>query len=1828
MPTHSDLNGALLLALLNRAEAGGSDVGGDLDKLMEFVDDPQALEELLRDDASPKKDKPASILPHTTKEQCRPGMTAARTGCTPKNRLPGSGKPARLRKPFRRLTAAPQQAKPSSGPVAAGLAVVAQDSGRVLLMQRQLDPEDKNSGKWEFPGGKIDEGEKPLEAAVREWTEEVGLSLPPGKLAAGREWLATNGKYQGYVYYVAREADVDIQNRQADADADSGGWAVVAWVDPKDVEGHNLRPELLADKQQVMANIAKFLTGQVRKVLRGAVTKRLVTKAPCNQGQTAAQTGCTPQQGGGGGPQSQSGGSAVDLSNIQPPPFANPKNQKLAEELEEIANSGDLQKLQAWTPPPNVGNYTTNALNNYKLELVAAVEEHQQNQPAQPPVSGSKYETIVNPDTGKVVATPADLEKLEKMGTSRAGKPVIVDDVQGILNLDEDGALAVWYELESLGIIKNPSSGPSVWTGKGSVMNPVTSTPAQSPQQVVQQTKADLNTGPLPKLKSGIDTSGWSPTNSSAKFAANKIKQLEDLASAGKWDEFEKAKYIPTSANPNTYQKKMVQAYQNLLAKKAKHTPPPQPVKNFQQVGPATGNGQTGSSPLPTETPANKKILDYVDKWGAVDFEDQDILDDLGLPDSKVPGLLQALEQAGKLVYDADTGFWEKPAVSTPPKPATQQGPSVKWPKPPVVSELKFPKSFQALVDMEDMAQVNDLAGIIALDVGVTLGKVQQYKKDLIAALLPQAQLPKPPVPDDSQGKATQDATNAFVAQAYQLAQANDIAGLKAMQSKMGVMSMALNYAHSLVTLMEAAQAASPYKGKPCPVGVSAALTGCIPQGQQPTQPTASADPEKDILDKILADFKAGTPASPSDLKTAFPGVSAEDIQNALDTLFQDGKIVWNANVHGYEPPSGQSYGPSAASATPGDKAGLWTKTAQSLLSDEKIDAENLATALKKLASYTGGDLSSVEATWKMPAGMNPLKVRMGGVVFNDKGQVLLREPANHFGGYVWTFPKGTIDPGAGPVDTALKEVLEETGQQGAIIGFIPGLHKSGGSTNAYFAMKSTGEDLSAMQANAETWQTKWVDFDEAEKLIKMTKIPDGVARDLAVLAAAKKAWEAGLKDKQLAGSTQQQPPVSPGQSDITGWQQTGSQQGSNDGGKYKDKAGKEWYLKFSKSEAHAKNEVCAAKLYELANAGIPDYQLVKTPKGMGTASAWLTHSAQKFDPSNPQHKEAAIENFGVHCWLGNLDAVGASFDNQTYVDTPQGPKLITIDTGGAMLFRAQGKPKGTDGTPPFDENVVELQSMLNPNLNSTAATVFGGMTPEQKLKAYAKVAGIGEQQIKVIVEQFGPGDGPGKQKLFETLVARKNAIVKEMQALHAAVNSGKPIAGTTATTPVGPASKLPPKPPTPGFTGIDANGHHWVNGVQVAKPQQATSTPKIAIPPKPIINNPTYQAQVDKIWSGAQKGINWVETIKTNPTSNHGYTKKVHKYKMAVLAALKSGAVPQPGQQPTAATGTPPTQGQGPSQAGPKTFQATDFTTTQPYSSKPEKSAAILELLKLAMAGDLTGLQNYQPKHSAAATSTTVTGYKNNLIAELQQLLNPPPPPKPYQGQLDHLKKVYKNITDPTITEKIGYFIVTEEPGIPSVSFPKVDLKKSSKYDHKVGYTAIVDQATHDQAYASMSTKSQQKLKSYTGYKYGDYNSALHGGVADDDLKEMGKEMVDFGVTLTPGTYLSRKLTFHGALLNQILTSEGKVLQETAMSSTSIDPIVWHGNVQFNITAGPGLKGIYADKWSSNTGEKEMLLPPGTRYLVTKVHKVWNQNGCQHAVDVIALPTVKGQCC
>jgi 8-oxo-dGTP pyrophosphatase MutT (NUDIX family) len=152
----------------------------------------------------------------------------------------------------------------------AGLAVQAADTGRVLMLQRCLDPEDPAGGMWEFPGGHLEGDESPLMGAWREWAEETGCIPPPGQQTG--IWVSPNGVYQGIVWQVPSESCVPLTGRDQISnpdDPDGDQVEAIAWWDPALLAGNPaVRAELLADLELVLAALG------VENVEKAAKTRR------------------------------------------------------------------------------------------------------------------------------------------------------------------------------------------------------------------------------------------------------------------------------------------------------------------------------------------------------------------------------------------------------------------------------------------------------------------------------------------------------------------------------------------------------------------------------------------------------------------------------------------------------------------------------------------------------------------------------------------------------------------------------------------------------------------------------------------------------------------------------------------------------------------------------------------------------------------------------------------------------------------------------------------------------------------------------------------------------------------------------------------------------------------------------------------------------------------------------------------------------------------------------------------------------------------------------------------------------------------------------------------------------------------------------------------------------------------------------------------------------------------------------------------------------------------------------------------------------------------
>ena len=80
--------------------------------------------------------------------------------------------------------------------VAAGVIIRA---GNVLLGQRRKS--DRHPFKWEFPGGKVEPGESPQQALVRELREELGVQAVAGTEIARYTYDYPNGASVHLLFY-------------------------------------------------------------------------------------------------------------------------------------------------------------------------------------------------------------------------------------------------------------------------------------------------------------------------------------------------------------------------------------------------------------------------------------------------------------------------------------------------------------------------------------------------------------------------------------------------------------------------------------------------------------------------------------------------------------------------------------------------------------------------------------------------------------------------------------------------------------------------------------------------------------------------------------------------------------------------------------------------------------------------------------------------------------------------------------------------------------------------------------------------------------------------------------------------------------------------------------------------------------------------------------------------------------------------------------------------------------------------------------------------------------------------------------------------------------------------------------------------------------------------------------------------------------------------------------------------------------------------------------------------------------------------------------------
>lgn len=131
----------------------------------------------------------------------------------------------------------PDEPRQPAEPIVCAGAVVRDENGRLLLVRRGRPPA---IGTWTLPGGRVEPGESPAEAAAREVAEETGLTVAVGALLATVPVLG----YQVHDFVATVTGGALCAGDDA-ADAQ--------WFDPTELAHLELSPGLLAALRQMAA---------------------------------------------------------------------------------------------------------------------------------------------------------------------------------------------------------------------------------------------------------------------------------------------------------------------------------------------------------------------------------------------------------------------------------------------------------------------------------------------------------------------------------------------------------------------------------------------------------------------------------------------------------------------------------------------------------------------------------------------------------------------------------------------------------------------------------------------------------------------------------------------------------------------------------------------------------------------------------------------------------------------------------------------------------------------------------------------------------------------------------------------------------------------------------------------------------------------------------------------------------------------------------------------------------------------------------------------------------------------------------------------------------------------------------------------------------------------------------------------------------------------------------------------------------------------------------------------------------------------------------------
>jgi 8-oxo-dGTP diphosphatase len=109
-------------------------------------------------------------------------------------------------------------------------AAILEKDGRILIARRKAD--DRQAGKWEFPGGTLESDETPQECLQREMQEEFGIRVTVGQFVGESIYDYEHGAIKLIAYQASWESGEMMLNEHA----------AFSWVSPVQLAEYDFAP--------------------------------------------------------------------------------------------------------------------------------------------------------------------------------------------------------------------------------------------------------------------------------------------------------------------------------------------------------------------------------------------------------------------------------------------------------------------------------------------------------------------------------------------------------------------------------------------------------------------------------------------------------------------------------------------------------------------------------------------------------------------------------------------------------------------------------------------------------------------------------------------------------------------------------------------------------------------------------------------------------------------------------------------------------------------------------------------------------------------------------------------------------------------------------------------------------------------------------------------------------------------------------------------------------------------------------------------------------------------------------------------------------------------------------------------------------------------------------------------------------------------------------------------------------------------------------------------------------------------------------------------------